>query len=78
VATGGDHALLDARDSGFFVVDAPNFGRVTLPPRTNPDWSSFWPIERTRTWSAAAFRKRWGIRFSIDAAPPLQKVVFAW
>lgn len=24
-ATGGDHALLDARDSGFFVVDAPNF-----------------------------------------------------
>jgi len=24
-ATGGDHALLDARDSGFFVVDMPNF-----------------------------------------------------
>lgn len=24
-ATGGDHALLDSRDSGFFVVDVPNF-----------------------------------------------------
>jgi type IV secretion system protein VirD4 len=24
-ATGGEHALLDARDSGFFVVDVPNF-----------------------------------------------------
>lgn len=24
-ATGGENALLDARDSGFFVVDAPNF-----------------------------------------------------
>lgn len=24
-ATGGEHALLDARDSGFFIVDVPNF-----------------------------------------------------
>lgn len=24
-ATGGEHALLDARDEGFFIVDTPNF-----------------------------------------------------
>lgn len=30
-ATGGEHALLEARDSGFFVVDVPNFwGRPEL------------------------------------------------